>query len=257
MKWKTITAVVLYASVVIIIGALAIKFPPRAEAAGSIISSFPVNTENPVLIAGITKRGDNYWITDGFCSFVYEITPTGGVASSFEAPVKSGNLRYANLHGIAYVNEGPTGEYLYLCSSYDHILKTTLTGSLVSSFSLNQRMGGGLCYDGANLYMLDYQYKKLFKYSLGGSVISSFNAPDYADNSGRFPFGLAYDGQYLWVASYGNNDMIYKVTTTGSIVGAGIAAPNTPNPHVTAIAADGDYLIYGDDAVDTLYRIDK
>lgn len=230
---------------------------PEAEAAGSIISSFQLPGPYARLVTGLTKVGDNYWFTEGWGrsgyepEYIYEVTAGGNVVSSFPAP---GGRRY--LKGLAARVVAPWGNCLWLCAGEPkEILTVTTAGSVVSSFGINH-YGGDLAWDGDILYCTDYVGRKIYKYTAGGSVVGTLAAPDADPNSGRVPYGVAWDGQYLWVVCYGKGDQIYKLNAaTGSIYGS-FPVPNE-YAHVLAITEDGAYLTYADDAVDMAFTIDK
>jgi len=71
----------------------------------------------------------------------------------------------------------------------------------------------------------------------------------------RKPAGLAFDGEYLWLAAFGKNDRIFQYTAGGSLVDSFPAYTN--QPHATGVTwdDDGDYLWYVDCCTDTFYRI--
>jgi DNA-binding beta-propeller fold protein YncE len=242
---------------------------PEAKAAGTILDSFQIDSYEEYLLTGLTKIGNNFWVTDGWwyeyetegeVNHVYEVTRVvgapGSIVSSFPSP-----QGYNNLKGIAHRVMAPYGNCLWLCAGENppSILTVTTTGSIVSasSFTIDYQ-AGGLAWDGTYLYSVDYQNGKIYKYNSAGSIITPFpvDAPD-KNSKDRVPFGIAYDGQYLWVTCYGKYDRIVKMTTTGSITGTAITVPNTPHPFPTAITAEGAYLWYADDATDTFYKIDK
>jgi sugar lactone lactonase YvrE len=138
------------------------------------------------------------------------------------------------------------------------ILQVTTSGSVIDSFQYDGEEGGGLAWDGTYVYVLDYDKREIYKYTSAGSLLPNWpkNAPDNA-SSDRIPYGIAADAQHLWVTSYGKYDRIIQMTKGASLTGSVINAPNTPHPHPTAVTTDGNYLMYVDDATDTLYEITK
>jgi sugar lactone lactonase YvrE len=196
----------------------------------------------------------------------YEASTTGSIVGMCYPPLPS--TGYSHYRGIAYVDDPLYGDCLWAYAAQNENgpptiikMKAIGTGSIVSSFPVygGYKGGGGLALDesGGHLYHLDYVGYKIYKYTTAGSVVTSFDTPD-KNAKDRLPYGLAYDGQYLWVTCYGKYDRIVKMTTTGSIITGGIfPVPNTPNPHPTAITADGTYLRYIDDATETFYQVDK
>jgi len=71
----------------------------------------------------------------------------------------------------------------------------------------------------------------------------------------RKPAGLAFDGEYLWLAAFGKNDKIFQYTTVGSLVYSFPAYTNQPHPTGVTWDDDGDYLWYVDCCTDTFYRV--
>lgn len=89
-----------------------------------------------------------------------------------------------------------------------------------------------------------------------GTVIKTIPAPNY-------PYGLAYDGQYLWVGtSYANNTVLHKVDPADGSVVATIPAPNATGFFtIKALAYDGTNLWVFNDLPsashpDKFYKID-
>lgn len=68
----------------------------------------------------------------------------------------------------------------------------------------------GLTYDGQSLWISSNWSNKLYKVSLSGTILKEFAAPS------GYPFGLAFDGQNLWLAD--GTDRIFKLTRNGDIL---------------------------------------
>ena len=126
----------------------------------------------------------------------------GDVVSSFPVPANTGT------RGLAW-----DGNYLWFCGPpYGTVVKTTTTGSVVSSFLFGQypEENWGLTYDGVYLWV-SYPY-----IGPGGGLIyarlTTTGSCVRALHTGAFDQGLAWEPpSYLWAGRY-------KLTTTGSLV---------------------------------------
>jgi len=89
--------------------------------------------------------------------------------------------------------------------------------------------GGGLVYDGLNLWYADEQTANLFKINpANGDVLQQFNLPSFGSGDPN-GFGLAWDGVNLWHSQYlpprlyklnpANGMIIDSLTTTFGIAG--------------------------------------
>ncbi len=79
-----------------------------------------------------------------------------------------------------------------------------------------------------------------------GNVVDSFDSP------GRYPTGLAWDGQYLWNAD-ADSDKIYKINpSTGEVV----KSFDSPGELPWGLTWDGQYLWNTDFETDKIYKID-
>jgi len=68
----------------------------------------------------------------------------------------------------------------------------------------------GLTYDGQSLWVSSNASNELYKVSLSGAILEELAAPS------RYPFGLAFDGQNLWLAD--GTDRIFELTPDGDIL---------------------------------------
>jgi hypothetical protein len=196
----------------------------------------------------------------------------GDVVSSFSAP-------RINLAGLAW-----DGDYLWFAGQPGKVfLRTTTTGSIVSSFNIG---GGysfikGLTFDGTYLWYSwkhpqeSYYYKKTTttgsyagvfgaggfgpgvtwespylwcgpaKFTTGGSFVASFNPP--------FTLGsdLGWYGHKLWLGGPGNR--MYNVTTNGSVVAS---FPVPAGGEAAGTTFDGQYLWLINATNNWVYQID-
>ncbi len=90
----------------------------------------------------------------------------------------------------------------------------------------------------ANLYKLD---------PADGSVLSQFSLPFTG-----YVLGLTFDGSNLWIVKWSPDQIVYKITTSGSFVFSFLAPSTDPR----GMAWDGQYLWLGDAPSQVLYQVD-
>ncbi len=93
---------------------------------------------------------------------------------------------------------------------------------------------------------------KIVKIDMGGNVLTSFNAPGKLTYS-NLPAtdGLAYDGTYLWVINW-SDDNLYKITKTGEVVGS-FKIPDSSE----SVTWDGGNLWIANSSSNKIYKIDS
>jgi len=198
----------------------------------------------------------------------------GEVVSSFPIPPKTGT------RGLAW-----DGAYLWFCGGiYPRFVKTTTTGSVVSSFEFGAVPSDyvGLTFDGLYLWFSDpeqgggYRYYRLttngsyvsrffrgfagpglaweppaylwaghYKVTTTGSTVATFKPPFPLDGD------LAWYGHCLWTG--GGNRYYYQITTTGSTV-ASFAVPG--NASATGTTFDGNYIWLVNPTAGCVYQVD-
>jgi hypothetical protein len=189
---------------------------------GDIISSIPSPARYPQSLAW---DGNYLWC---FCCedyMFYRVVPaSGSVVSSFRLSLTAPGK------GLAYA-----GGYLYhITDKPDVVYRITTTGSIVDWFSnpFAQAMrSGGFTYDGRHLWFTSIHPHIFWEMTTSGSVVSSFGTSFY-------PFDPAWDGDYLICGTYSPSHMLYRLTTTGSIVES--AAP--PANYPWGCCFDGTYM---------------
>jgi hypothetical protein len=231
-----------------------------AGAAGEIVSSFRVPKWDDCerYMNGIVSVGSYYWICDSwdrgenYPPSIIKVNTSGSIVDSILNPT---GKKY--IIGLAYRGNVPNhGECLYVNAGetcYTYLITTA--GSVVSSFNPGFH-AGDLTWDGTYIYATNPKARMIFRFDPNGSCASSYNAPDADPSSGRIPFGLAHEGQYLWVSCYGKNDRIYKVRPSNGSIWSSFPVPNS-YAHVTAITTGGGHLEYIDDARDFVFVVEK
>jgi sugar lactone lactonase YvrE len=192
--------------------------------------------------AGIALDGSgNIYVADAFNNRIRKITPTGVVKTL----AGSGKEGFADGMGIDAVFNGPAGiaidrdGNIYTAEWKGHRIRkitpegvvATLAGSGKAGFadgtgaeaSFNTPEGVALDYKG-NVYVADARNNKIRKISPSGVVttVAGSGKKDFMDGAGAeatfsYPFGVAVDGVgNVYVADSGNN-LIRKITPTGSV----------------------------------------
>jgi hypothetical protein len=198
----------------------------------------------------------------------------GEVVSSFPVPANTGK------RGLAW-----DGNYLWFCGGpYARFVRTTTTGSVVSSFVYGQTPTdyGGLAFDGEYLWYSDpdpvggYWYVRLtttgsrvgfcfegygdpgvaweppaylwvgpLKITTTGSLVASFEPPFYLGDD------LAWYGHYLW--NGGPDDRVYEISTQGSVIAS---FPVPGGAAAGGMTFDGDYLWLVNATAGWAYQVD-
>ncbi len=184
---------------------------------GSIVSSFPLPT-GVRMADGMAWDGEYLWVCHVTGTSFYRLNTAGSLVSSFLI-YPSG---YFNFEGATF-----DGEYLW-CSEHVfqpppgkvYFLKYTTTGSRASYFV---HLMPPAMSDGGMAYENGYLWCERFKYTTGGSLLTSFPEPFSL-------YDLAWDGHYLWSGNV-------QLTTTGSFV-ASFSLPSGTG----GTTFDGEYL---------------
>lgn len=120
-----------------------------------------------------------------------------------------------------------------------------------------------MAYDGTFFWIVDWQSNTINKVlPEDGSVIATIPGPStkptYQSNPGvgdfnARPFGIAWDGQALWVSDQ-SELMIYRVNPVdGSI----LSSFPSPGPDPKGLTWDGEFLWHADQSTQTIYKIDS
>ena len=164
--------------------------------------------------SGLAYDGTSLYVSDlsGFRR-IYKMDPqTGAVLGSFLAPGPTGLDGRGNPNGLSYDGAG----HLFVSDIGDFgagiVYEIDTAGTTIfNSFSLPFR-GGGIAFDGTNLYIADHDSGAVRVTDRSGLLIRTFD-------SQLRPAGLAFDPAlgHLWVIS--ESDMkVSEITTEGNLI---------------------------------------
>jgi len=181
---------------------------------GSVLNRYTPPVAQYDGYGGLTYDGSYLWQADAYGGGIYKLNPSDcSVVSSIPSPDK-----YPS--DLAW-----DGSFIWVCGyPSQKIYKISPTdGSIISEFNVPQGTGqaqtAGFSYDGAYLWLSGSS--DIFKLNLFDcKVIGSFPAPCSR------PDGLAWDGRYLWCASF-DQGIIYQIDV-------GIPVPPVPDFSITA-----------------------
>ena len=177
----------------------------------------------------------------GTTQAIYKLTTTGSIAPGTAEPPRKSD---ANQKGLAW-----DGGYIW-CSipGNKEIWKVDSGDAPITTE--NDFVYDITYYDGY-LYEVDGKDGTIYKINVAsGATVDSYGAPDVTDDK---YFGLTTDGTYLYVGTYGEDDLILKYTLAGSYV----SSFNAPCNHPHGLAYDGTYLWCVDDITEEFYRFEK
>jgi hypothetical protein len=172
---------------------------------------------------------------------IYMLTATGSIAPGTAEPPRKSD---ANQKGLAW-----DGDNIWMSiPGYKEIWKI---GSDEEPITVPNEFVYDITYHDGYLYEVDGKDGTIYKISVvSGGTVDSYAAPDVTDDK---YFGLTTDGTYLYVSTYGEDDLILKYTLAGSYV----SSFNAPCDHPHGLAYDGTYLWCVDDITEKFYRFEK
>ena len=217
----------------------------------SVINSFLAPTEfSAGSVHGIAFDGQSLWAACYHCSLIYELgfNSSGDliVVDSIDAPDYSPT-------GITFV-----GKNLFSGDDGSQKItnqKTTGTnaGRIKDWFDAPGEDCVGLTYDGDILYNADFNWSVpsvayIHKIKINGDHIAPFLAP------GPCPEGLAFDGEFIWLAEWCQNK-IYKLNADDLTPVCYFDGPG-PGGNPIGLTFDNSHLWLADQATQTFYKID-
>jgi len=205
---------------------------------GSVVSSFDSPGSDPKDLAW---DGTNLWAVEGTEVTMYKLNPASGdTLTSIHLDIYNpGGDWTITLYGLAW-----DGSHLF----YSYII--TKDGSISFSNKIQRinpqtkeideydlfATARGLAYDGNSLW---YSSLRSEGYSIGATrklAIPNYNTTAYFFTPGYYPFGLTWDGTYLWLADDGA-DSLYQIEVKQTEVEESLQTPvsfelyqNYPNP---------------------------
>ncbi len=172
---------------------------------GSVVSAFllPIDFRY-----GLTWDGNSFWTTvlgvdfpDTAGDDILQVSPDGTILTSFAAPYSPN----AAPGGAAW-----DGTYLWISDfQRQEILQVDpANGALIASFPSPGPRPFGLTWDGSSLWVVDGEEDLVYRIDTLGNVLGSWSTPasdsggprlDGQDLWGPGPWGITFDGQYLWI----------------------------------------------------------
>jgi sugar lactone lactonase YvrE len=132
-----------------------------------------------------------------------------------------------------------------LISEGDRFYRVNPSGTIAGSFPFPADSGGGLSFDGTDIWLAASADRTVYKLTSKGAVEDEFRLP--LNFSGA---GLALDGEHLMIGAAGVPSA-YRFDVSGNILGA-ISLPAPP----TGIASDGETMWIASDHADAIFQID-
>jgi hypothetical protein len=173
---------------------------------------------------------------------IYKLTTNGSIVPGTAEPPREQDT--TDQKGLAW-----DGSYIWMSiPGYREIWKV---GSEDAPITVPNYFIYDITYHDGYLYEVDGKDGTIYKINVAtGATVDSYTAPDVTDDK---YFGLTTDGTYLYVSTYGEDDLILKYTLGGSYV----SSFNAPCDHPHGLAYDGTYLWCVDDKTEKFYRFEK
>lgn len=208
---------------------------------------------------GLAWDGTSLWLTDTLDGRVYQLTTTGAVVSSFTWLLGDPQ----GPQGLAW-----DGTHLWNASAWQNkVWELSTDGSQISVLNAPRPWSTGLTWDGSSLWVSSWGDgtwgdgdERIYNLATDGSIVSEFLLPATI----WIPRDLAYDGEYLWLASQYDRK-IYQLSTSGDVLWSvdvdditGIsghpAYPGIGTPY--GLTWDGEYLwVSLQSTVDTVMQL--
>ena len=155
--------------------------------------------------AGLAYDGKYFWVGNTATYYIYRFEWGGGVVSSFKTGWNFGQgLAWSGLH-LWGTSTGTQWAHPFYQMRVD--------GSVIRSYTSFYKLFDG-AWAGENIWMPEYDdisetYRVVGYETVQGSLVGTFRAP--ADE----PWGMAYDGRYLWLSTFADNGRLWKVDIAG------------------------------------------
>lgn len=138
---------------------------------------------------------------------------------------------------------GWDGKYLWKfkqAGSGDLLKIDPETGEIITSFeNPGTAQDHGIAFDGQSLWINDFSALKVFEVSpKTGEIFSSFKIPEMGSGAS----GIAWDGEYLYLVSWLEQNKLYKVDRKGNLMGV----LELKGPIGQTITFDGEFFWVAD-----------
>ncbi|MBL7085611.1 MAG: choice-of-anchor D domain-containing protein, partial [Candidatus Cloacimonetes bacterium] len=228
----------------------------------TISSNDPSNAEVYVTMSGTSvtapdisvnplSLSSNLFTGDIDSSQVITITNDGGSDLEWELAVSETRTTSSDRNIGFYADETRLGQKKQLpnIKQNKNINSNRDEGDIIAEYwSPNPEGATGMVWVGEDLYVISYEYDEVRKVNpFTGEFISSFPT-----NENSSPYGITWDGQYLWVGR--NNGNIYGYDLDGNPVGSF----SSPVYDYLALTWDGEYFLVAQvwDNNPIFYKID-
>ena len=173
---------------------------------GTLLRTFSLTNTNRDS-KGIATDGTSFWVLDKNDKSVYRYNISGQFQDSFDLTTPSNHLE-----GITTDGNG-----IWIVDNDSGVFRYSLSGIFQNdSFSLvvANSHAEGITSDGNSLWVADKDVDKVFRYSLGGSLLDSFSVAP-----ATHPEGITTDGASIWVVDK-DTDKIYRFGILGTLLGS-------------------------------------
>lgn len=161
---------------------------------------------------GITKVGNEIWITDQLADSIFRFDLNGQYLSTITTPLD--NVRGLNKVGneVWVTNDGSGNG-----GTVDTIYRYSFTGTNLGSFTTAGTSPFDVLQVGSNVFVSDFSTHDIYRYDQAGTLLGTFvNSPGGAGNAHSFQ-QLATDGTNIYAAAFSASGArgIYKYDSTG------------------------------------------
>lgn len=167
---------------------------------------------------GLAYDGQSFWVSSNLVDKIYNVSSGGIILKEFVSPSEWPS-------GLAY-----DGQNLWLSDGSNQIFKLTQSGTVQSQFTVPTDYPGALAWGNGKLWLLESEHPLVWAFGMslifGIDPVASCQTglavvTDTFQSPGERGMGIAWDGTHLLVATesiYGQDDKLYKLTTTGEVV---------------------------------------
>lgn len=128
------------------------------------------------------------------------------------------------------------------------LIKLSVAGSVVSTTPVGQNPDS-LVYDGANMWATDYSAGSVSVVNSSGQLVNTIPIP----GSPSTPEGIAFDGQYVWVANDSGANTVTKIAAKSQAIVATYAVGRAPD----ALAFDGKNIWVANSYSANVWKLDR